>query len=145
MTTKRLIISIFFLCLWLTTIHAADPVYQDRPKDIRVTGTLLAPSAKEQEDIVTINIFLGDAPRLLRVGSVENLSPDEKERAVDADILMRQVRFYGPDDLIHRLEQPDTVGKVLIMEGRLDAKERKFLVKSVTEKPGGKAASPAAK
>ena len=138
MTTKRLILSILFLCLWLTTAHAADPVYPDRPKDIRVTGTLLAPSAKEQEDIVTINIFLGDAPRLLRVGSVENLSPDEKERAVDAGILMRQVRFYGPDDLIHRLEQPDTVGKVLIMEGRLDAKERRFLVKSVAEKPGKK-------
>lgn len=138
MTTKRLSVSIFLLCLWITTAHSADPVYPERPKDIRVTGALLAPSAKEQEDIVTINIFLGDAPRLLRVGSVENLSPDEKERAVDAGILMRQVRFYGPDDLMHRLEQPDIVGKVLIIEGRLDAKERKFLVKSVTEKPGKK-------
>jgi hypothetical protein len=62
------------------------------------------------------------------------LSPGEKERAVDAGILMRQVLFYGPEELIHRLEQPDIVGKALIIEGRLDAKERKFLVKSVTEK-----------
>ena len=62
MTSKRILLSIFFLCLWLTTAHSADPVYPDHPKDIRLTGALLAPSAKEQEDIVTINIFLGDAP-----------------------------------------------------------------------------------
>src|SRR5205814_2684113 len=110
MTSKRILLSIFFLCLWFTAAHSADPVYPDHPKDIRLTGALLAPSTKEQEDIVTVNIFLGDTPRLLRVGSVENLSPDEKERAVDAGILMRQVRFYGPDELIHRLEQPDIVG-----------------------------------
>lgn len=133
MTSKRIFLSIFFLCLWFTIAHADDPVYPDHPKDIRLTGALLAPSAKEEEDIVTVNIFLGDTPRLLRVGSVENLSPDEKERAVDAGILMRQVRFYGPDELIHRLEQPDIVGKALTIEGRLDAKERRFLVKSVKE------------
>src|SRR5262249_38072235 len=133
MTSKRILLSIFFLCLWLTTAQSADPpTYPDRPKDIRVTGALLAPSAKEEEDIVTVNIFLGDEPRLLRVGSVENLSPDEKERAVDAGILMRQVRFYGPDDLMKRLQQPETVGKVLTIEGRLDFQERRFLVKSVT-------------
>ena len=139
MTSKRILLSILFLCLWLTTAQSADPpTYPDRPKDIRVTGALLAPSAKEEEDIVTVNIFLGDEPRLLRVGSVENLSPDEKERAVDAGILMRQVRFYGPDDLMKQLQQPETVGKVLTIEGRLDFNERRFLVKSVTEKPGRK-------
>ncbi len=138
MTMQRFVGFLFLLCFWFTTARGADPVYPDRPKDIRLTGSLLAPSAKEQEDIVTVKIFLGDAPRLLRIGSVENLSPDEKERAVDAGILMRQVRFYGPDALIHRLEQPELVGKALIIEGRLDAKERRFLVKSVTEKPGKK-------
>jgi len=120
-------------------------VYPDRPKDIRVTGALLAPSTKAQEDIVTVNIFLEDEPRLFRVGSVENLSPDEEERAVDAGILMRQVRFYGPADLMKRLQQPEIVGKMLTIEGRLDFHERRFLVKSVTEKPGGKAVSPATK
>lgn len=121
---------IFTLC---STVHGADTVYPDRPKDIRVTGTLLAPTEHPSEDLVTVNIFLGDAARVLRVGKIEDLSADEKDRAVKEGILMRQVRFYGPDALIHRLEQADIVGKVLTIEGRLDVQERRFLVKSIKE------------
>jgi hypothetical protein len=116
-----------------TTAYSTDTVYPDRPKDVRITGTLLAATEHPSEDLVTINIFLGAAARVLRVGKIEDLSADEKDRAVKEGILMRQVRFYGPDALMHRLEHADIVGKVITIEGRLDVQERRFLVKSVKE------------
>lgn len=137
-TIRFLIIAIVLLIPQLPQLpaHSADFVYPDRPKDVRISGALLPAGAQATEDIVTVNIFLGETPRVLRIGKLEMLSQDEKERAVDEGLLMRQVRFYGADELIARLQQPGLAGKPLVIEGRLDAKERKFLVKSVTEGAG---------
>jgi hypothetical protein len=139
---QQLLFSFLLLSFWWPHAFGADTVYPEHPKDIRLTGTLLAPTEQAHEDIVTINIFLGDAPRLLRIGKIEDLTQDEKDRAVKEGILMRQVRFYGPDEVMKRLQQPDIVGKALTIEGRLDVQERRFLVKSVTENPGEGIAPP---
>ncbi len=127
-----LLASAFCLFVFQLPAYSADIVYPDRPKDVRISGTLLPVGAQATEDIVTVNIFLADAPRILRIGKLEMLSQDEKERAIDEGLLMRQVRFYGEDSLIKRLQQPELAGKPLVIEGRLDVKERKFLVKSVS-------------
>ena len=104
---------------------------------MRVTGTLLPITAESREDLVTVKVFVEGQPWLLRVGQVEKLTADERERAVDDDILLREVRFYGPDDLIGRLQKPEIAGKVLTIEGRLDTKEKRFLVTAVKEPDGG--------
>src|SRR5262249_11685182 len=116
-----------------------------RPKDVRVTGMFLPATAQPSEDLVTVSIYLRDAPRLLRVGKIEDLTEDERERAVKEGILMRQGRFYGPDNRIDRLAQLEIVGKVITIEGRLDPQERRFLVKSITEASGEKILSPGKK
>jgi hypothetical protein len=141
--TRKLSLCIALLVFtWRATAQGADPVYPDRPKDIRVTGTMLAATERPSEDLVTVSIFLGDAARFFRVGEIEDLSADEKDRAVKEGILIRQVRFYGPDELVHRLEQPDIVGKVVTIEGRLDVQERRFLIKSIKEASGEEILSP---
>lgn len=132
MKTIQFLVAVLLLLIVQLPAHSADTVYPDRPKDIRISGTLLPVGAQATEDLITVSIFLGDAPRILRIGKLESLSQDEKERAVDEGILMRQVRFYGSDEQIKRLQQPDLAGKPIIIEGRFDAKERKFLVKSVS-------------
>ena len=134
MTRLILTCCLALVSLWGTPAFGDDPVYPSHPKDIRIEGSLLPAAENARDDVITVHIFLGDAPRLLRIGAIENLSVDEKERAVDEGLLMRQVRFYGADEVMQKLQQPDIAGKVLLIEGRLDVQQRRFLVKSVTEK-----------
>ncbi len=71
------ILSLFAIALFLFVYqlpaYSADTVYPDRPKDIRISGTLLPVGAQATEDLVTVNIFLGDTPRILRIGKLEAL------------------------------------------------------------------------
>ena len=70
LTTKRLVNNLLSALPLVTTTITADPVYPDRPKDIRVTGTLLAPSAKDQKILLQLTSFL-EMRHCCAVGSVE--------------------------------------------------------------------------
>ena len=133
---QRTAIALLALAFWASVASAQSP-YPDRPVEMRVTGMLLPITEQGREDLVTVNIFVQDKPWLFRVGKVEELTATEREQAVQQGVLLRQVRFYGPDALIGRLQDPKIVGKVLTIEGRLDAKQRRFLVTAVQEAPGG--------
>jgi hypothetical protein len=87
--------------------------------------------------LVMVNILVEDKPLLLRVGKVEELTHMEREQAVKWGVLLRQVRFYGPIELINQLQE----GKALTIEGQLDTKSRQFLVSDV--KASGNIQSPA--
>ena len=119
------------LC-WASAV-SAQPTYLERPVKLRVTGTLLPVGEQNREDLVTVNILVQDTPLLLRIGKVEELTPTEREQAVKWGVLLRQVRFYGPDALIGPLQKPETAGKVLTIEGQLDTRDRQFLVTAVKE------------
>jgi len=71
---------------------------------------------------VTATIFVQDKPWLFRVGKVEGLTSTEREQAVKEGALLEQVRFYGPDALMRRLQKANLIGKLLTIEGQLDAK-----------------------
>jgi hypothetical protein len=114
----------------------AQSVYPDRPMQLRVTGTLLPVEEQKREDIVAIPVFVQDKALTLRLGKVEDLNPSGRGDPIKEDVLMRQVRFYGSEDLLTRLQ----AGKVLTIEGQLDPKERRFRVTGVQE---GSAAAPA--
>jgi hypothetical protein len=118
----------------------AQPANLDRPTTLRVTGTLLPMEEQKREDLVTVNILVEDKPLLLRVGKVEELTPTEREQAVKWGVLLRQVRFYGPEEFIGQLQKPEAMGKVFTIEGQLDTRDRQFLVTSVAEE--GKEQSP---
>ena len=101
----------------------------DRPVKLRVTGTLHPSEPLPRDDLVTVNILVEDKPLLLRVGKVEELTHLEREQAVKWGVLLRQVRFYGPIELINQLRE----GRALTIEGQLDTRSRQFLVSDVKE------------
>ena len=107
----------------------AQSVYPDRPMKLRVTGMLLPTDEPKREDLITIPIFVQDTAWLLRIGKVEELNPSGREEKIKEDLLLRQVRFHGPDALLARMQR----GKTLTIEGQLDTKARRFLVTEVTE------------
>lgn len=114
----------------------AQSVYPDRPMQLRITGTLLPTVTEKREDLILVDIFVQDKPWRLRIGRVEELNASGRGDLIKEDLLLRQVRFYGADDLLAQLQ----AGKVLTIEGQLDQKERRFRVTAVQE---GKKAAPA--
>jgi hypothetical protein len=126
---KQIIAVALFMSMFGALRANAQPIYPERPMKLRVTGTLLPVEQVRREDLILIDIFVQDKPWLLRIGKVEELNPSGREPVVKEDILLRQVRFYGPDSLLARLQG----GKVLTIEGQLDTKQRRFLVTAVKE------------
>ena len=128
-------IALLGLVVW-DNAASAQSIYPDRPRNVSITGMLLPVEEQVREGLVTIKIFVQGQPRLLRVGEVKGLTGGERERVVREDILFQEVRFYGRKELIDRLQKPEIVGKVITIEGRLDTKEKRFLVMAVKEPTG---------
>jgi hypothetical protein len=103
--------------------------------DMRITGMLLMPDTPRSDDVVLVDISVQNKPLLLRIGKVEDLTPREKAQAAKGDVLLRQVRFTGPDKIMENLLEPDTIGKPLRIEGWLNAHDRLFQVTAVSEAP----------
>ena len=142
---KYIIAITLLISLYWASAVSAQPATLERPVKLRVTGTLLPVGEQNREDLVTVNILVQDTPLLLRIGKVEELTPTEREQAVKWGVLLRQVRFYGPDALIGPLQKPETMGKVLTIEGQLDTRARQFLVTAVKGATGPKPQDPAEK
>jgi len=126
------IIAVLVAGLWITPVNAQSPAPEHSSK-LRVTGMLLPLEEQQRDDVVTATIFVHDKPWLFRVGKVEGLTGPEREQAVKEGALLEQMRFYGPDALLRRLQKAHLLGKLLTIEGQLDAKERRFLVTAVEE------------
>ena len=129
------------LALGASLVQAQSYTSESR-LDLRITGMLLAPGTEKQEDIVTVDISVRNTPMLLRLGKVEELTDREKPQASKNDVLFKKVRFTGPEELMEQLLKPETVGKVLTIEGWLNARTRIFQVTTVNE---GGSAIPTAK
>lgn len=130
--TYRIVFALFIVGCCALTVRA-QPADLERPTKLRLTGTILAPQEQQRDDLVTVNILVEDKPLLLRVGKVEELTSTERTQVVKWGVLLRQVRFYGPDAFIGQLRKSNAIGKVFVIEGQLDTKARQFLVTSATE------------
>ena len=128
----KTMISLALLLLSAGVLSAQSP-YPDRPVDLRVTGMLLSAETPKREDWAAVNVFVRDTPLVLRVGKVEDLTTQERARVIKDDVLLHQVRFYGPDTLMERMLKPEILGRVLTIEGWLDTSQRRFQVTLVEE------------
>jgi hypothetical protein len=131
----RALIAMVLSMLSASVVSAQSP-YPDRPVDLRITGTLLSSETPKRDDLATVSIFVRDTPLVLRIGKVEDLTTQERERAIKDDVLLRQVRFYGPDTLMERMLKPEILGRVLTIEGWLDTTQKRFQVTVVEEVSG---------
>jgi hypothetical protein len=128
----KTMISLALFLLSAGVVSAQSP-YPDRPVDLRITGMLLSAETPKRDDWAAVNVFVRDTPLVLRVGKVEDLTTQERERVIKDDVLLRQVRFYGPDTLMERMLKPEILGRVLTIEGWLDTSQRRFQVTVVEE------------
>lgn len=115
----------------------AQNVYPQAPFTVRFTGMLLPVNEQNREDLVTVSIFVEGTAWMLRLGEIKELDARNREQATEQAVQLRQVRFYGPEELIGKLRKPEIAGKVLTIQGRLDPKEKRFLVTAVEEGSGG--------
>ena len=74
--------SLLFVTLVGTQVYAQHP-YPDRPVEVRITCALLPADQEQREDIITVNVFVKDQPRLLRLGKIEEITQQQKDRAVE--------------------------------------------------------------
>ena len=128
LTCTALLISMFW-----APMASAQSVNSTQPTKVRVTGTMLPFEEQQRDDLVTATIFVQDKPWFFRVGKAEGLTSAEREQAVKDGALLEQVRFQGPDAIMRRLQKANLIGKLLVIEGQLDAKGRRFLISSVEE------------
>ena len=119
------------ITLFWATLASAQSIDSAQPMKVRVTGTMLPFEEQRRDDLVTATIFVQDKPWFFRVGKAEGLTSAERERAVTEGALLAQVRFQGPDAVMRRLQKANLIGKLLVIEGQLDAKGRRFLISSV--------------
>ena len=127
---------LFNLVLWLSGVSIAiaqSPYPEQRPLDLRVTGTFLLTDQQKRDDIVTIDVSVQGKPMLLRIGKVEDLTTQERAQAVKGEVLLRKVRFTGPEEMMMRLQEPEMIGKVITLEGWLDTQSRRFMVTTLKE------------
>jgi hypothetical protein len=127
-TYTALLISMFWV-----TMASAQSVDSAQPTKVRLTGTILPFEEQQRDDVVTATIFVQDKPWFFRVGKAEGLTSAEREQAVKEGALLEQVRFQGPDAIMRRLQKANMIGKLLVIEGQLDAKGRRFIISSVEE------------
>ena len=130
---KRIATIAVLLAVVCTTLVSVRSVNAEEPKKISVTGMMLPYEEGQREDLAVATIFVQDKPWFFRIGKVEGLTPEEREKAVNEGALLEQVRFYGPDALMRRMQKADVTGKPITIEGNLDAKERRFQVTAVEE------------
>jgi hypothetical protein len=72
-------------------------------------------------------------PMLLRIGKVEDLTIQERKQAVKGEVLLHKVHFTGAEELMARLQKPEMIGRVIIIEGWLDTQSRRLQVTAVKE------------
>src|SRR5215216_5083805 len=118
----------FVITLFWATLVGAQSVGSTHPLKVRVTGTMLPFEEQQRDDLVTATIFVQDKPWFFRVGKVEGLTGAEREQAVSDGALLEQVRFQGPDAVMRRLQKANLIGKLVVIEGQLDTKGRRFVV-----------------
>ena len=130
---KHLTCTAVLIAMFWATMASAQSVNSPQPTKVRVTGTMLPFEEQQRDDLVTATIFVQDKPWFFRVGKAEGLTSEEREQAVKDGALLEQVRFQGPDAIMRRLQKANLIGKLLVIEGQLDAKGRRFLISSVEE------------
>src|SRR5258708_25067940 len=120
--------------LVLVNLASAQPYTANPHLDLRITGMLLPADTPKREDLPLVDISVQNKPMLLRLGQVEDVTERDKSQVNKNDVVFHQVRFTGGTELMERLLRPETMGKVVTIEGWLNTTMRLFQVTAATVK-----------
>jgi hypothetical protein len=129
----RTIFVVVLATLNISLAFAQSPYPEQRPLDLRITGTFIAPDQQKRDDLVTVDVTVQGKPMLLRIGKVEDLTIQERKQAVKGEVLLHKVYFTGAEDLMTRLQKPEIIGKVITIEGWLDTQSKRLQVTTIKE------------
>ncbi|MGH7833818.1 MAG: hypothetical protein ACREQK_09260 [Candidatus Binatia bacterium] len=80
-----------------------------------------------------LNVFIGKERLIFLLDKMEIVGGIGLNRATLQRLFPPSLRFFGPDDLMHRLKSPKIVGKALTIEGLLYTGSRIFFLVAVDE------------
>jgi hypothetical protein len=129
----RKLLTLVFLGAMVSVAHAQSYTANAR-LDLRISGMLLPADTPKRDDLALVDVTVQNQPMVLRIGQVEDITERDKSQVNKNDVLSHQVRFTGAAELMEQLLRPETVGKVVTIEGWLNANTRIFQVTVVTVK-----------
>ena len=136
---QRIVVVLLTPIFWPTAASAQAIPHIEPPPLVRSTGALHPLEEKGRGGLLTLTVSVKDTKWIFRIAKVEKLTGRNPSGwRLLQDLFPPQVRFVGPAELLHPLQEPEIVGKLLIIEGRLYTGDRMLLITAVeeaTEKP----------
>jgi hypothetical protein len=98
------------------------------PPVVRLTGTLVPITRKQDQGLDTLNVWIKDQEWAFKVTDVKTLSGTDYGPMILNQLFPREVRFEGPDTVIAPIQTAAAAGKPLVVEGRLYVADRSLMV-----------------
>ena len=98
------------------------------PPVVRLSGTLVPITGQQDKGLGTLNVWIKDQEWAFKLTDVKTLSGTDYGAMILNKLFPREVRFKGPDTIIHPIQNAAAAGKPLVVEGRLYVADRTFLV-----------------
>lgn len=99
---------------------------------VRLSGTLLPAEEEGQTGLRdSFKVQINEKVWIFQLAKVENLRGTGDGRAILRQVFPAQISFVGAEDLIHHLQEPETVGKPLTITGFLYAASRVLFITAV--------------
>jgi hypothetical protein len=97
-------------------------------------GVLLPMKDQNRKGLLEdLNVIIGKKRLIFMLDKMEIVGSVGLNRAILQRLFPPLVRFVGPDELVHRLESPKIIDKVLTIEGLLYTESRVFFLIGVDE------------
>jgi hypothetical protein len=113
--------------------HGIEVPHVTVPPLVRFTGTLVPPGKKSDDSLHTLRVFIRNNEWLFRLDNVETLTGMNRGWMILNDIFPPELRFTGPENLLRLLQDAESTGKPITVEGRLYIGDRMFVVTGAEE------------
>ncbi len=129
--TPILLVLAFYICVISPQLHAFPTI----ARRVRFTGVLLRVKdpGLQKGLLEDLNVMIGKERWTLLIDTMEIVGGVGLNRATLQQLFPPLVRFFGPDDLIRRLKNPETAGNVLTIAGLLYTGSRTLFLICVDE------------
>ena len=129
-----LMVVVHLLFLFFFPATSTAQINPEPPPLVRFTGSFHPLSETKPPGLSTLTVSVKDTKWRFHVTKVEKLSGrDPSGTRLLESIFPRHLRFVGPPHLLDVLQNPQSKGKLMTLEGRLYVGERMFLLIKVTE------------
>jgi hypothetical protein len=132
--TRRVLTCILLGLAFCLFISPQLYAFRAVPPRVRFVGVLLPMKDQNRKGLLEdLNVIIGKKRLIFMLDKMEIVGGVGLNRAILQRLFPPLVRFVGPDELVHRLESPKIIDKVLTIEGLLYTESRVFFLIGVDE------------